>query len=171
MPKEITIYYPSYYKNFHCIADRCTHSCCVDWEIKIDDKTLKQYKNLGRNEILCHIKNGAIELKDDGRCPFLTDKGLCEIISSSGENFVSEICREHPRFYNQTLDRVECGIGASCEEACRIILSSDGYCDMYSEKVKKDFPSLASDFNTLTHRDRIYTILSDRCFLPGKSKF
>ena len=160
--KQTEVYYPSYYKDFHCIADKCTHSCCVGWKIQVDYKTLKNYKKLKRDEILRHIKDSEITLTDDDRCPFLMQNGLCKIISSLGEGCISEICREHPRFYNGVCGRIECGIGASCEEACRIILSSDGYCDMYSEKTKKDFSTLASDFNALTHRDRIYTILSDR---------
>ena len=37
---------PHYYKNFKCIADKCRHSCCVGWEIDIDDDTLEKYRNL-----------------------------------------------------------------------------------------------------------------------------
>ena len=34
---------PNYYKDFKCIANRCKHSCCVGWEIEIDDNTFKKY--------------------------------------------------------------------------------------------------------------------------------
>ena len=27
------LYAPKYYNEFKCIADKCTHSCCVGWEI------------------------------------------------------------------------------------------------------------------------------------------
>ena len=27
---------PDYYREFHCIADKCRHSCCIGWEIDID---------------------------------------------------------------------------------------------------------------------------------------
>ena len=29
-------YAPKYYQQFHCIADKCKHSCCIGWEIDID---------------------------------------------------------------------------------------------------------------------------------------
>lgn len=40
------LYAPEYYKNFKCIADKCEHSCCIGWEIDIDEETLKKYENL-----------------------------------------------------------------------------------------------------------------------------
>ena len=33
------LYAPEYYKQFQCIADKCTHSCCIGWEIDIDEIT------------------------------------------------------------------------------------------------------------------------------------
>ena len=32
------------YDNFKCIADKCPKSCCVGWQIMIDEKSLKKYK-------------------------------------------------------------------------------------------------------------------------------
>ena len=32
---------PNYYDKFKCIADRCKHSCCIGWEIDIDDDTME----------------------------------------------------------------------------------------------------------------------------------
>ena len=40
------IYAPKYYGEFACIADKCTHSCCVGWEIYIDAHTMEKYKTL-----------------------------------------------------------------------------------------------------------------------------
>jgi lysine-N-methylase len=56
-----------------------------------------------------------------GRCPLLDEKGLCRIISELGEGYLCDICREHPRFYEQIGDRMEMGIGLCCEEACRLL--------------------------------------------------
>ena len=43
--KEIAmkIFAPSYYKTFKCIADKCRHSCCIGWDVYIDDETLEKY--------------------------------------------------------------------------------------------------------------------------------
>ena len=40
------LYAPKYYRRFRCIADRCEHNCCTDWEIDIDSETLQKYKAL-----------------------------------------------------------------------------------------------------------------------------
>ena len=155
------IYFPYYYKDFKCIADRCRHSCCVGWEIDVDDETLERYEAFDaplRDEILSHISDRAIGLCDDGRCPFLDECGLCRIISSHGESAVSVICREHPRFYHTVRGRSEGGIGAVCEEACRIILSSDGYYD-FTEVDRSIDPPEETEFNSIKHRDYLYELL------------
>lgn len=162
------VYFLNYYNQFKCIADRCKHSCCVHWEISVDDETLNNYKRLGKEDILCHIKDGEIALTDDCRCPFLDGEGLCKIIKSLGEKYISEICREHPRFYNRICGRIECGIGASCEEACRIILSSDDFCDMYSAVTEEKEPAFETDFDTISHREYIYSVLSDGALSYGE---
>ncbi len=121
-------YAPSYFGGFKCIADRCTHSCCIDWEIVIDDHTLEKYKSLK-----CGIEKTVSEcdgeycfiLKEDGRCPHLSDTGLCDIITTHGEEYLSEICKSHPRFYNYIGERCECGLGIVCEEACRLVLECE----------------------------------------------
>ena len=33
--------YPNYYDKFKCIANRCKHSCCIGWEIDIDEDTME----------------------------------------------------------------------------------------------------------------------------------
>lgn len=156
------VYFPSYYNKFKCIAKRCQNSCCVGWEITVDQKTLQKYEQSGREDILRHISCGSIELCDGSRCPFLTERGLCRIISELGEEFTSVICREHPRFYHKIGERIEGGIGASCEEAARIILSSDGY-DRFVALDKQDVNAPdETELDTLTERGEIYRILSDK---------
>ena len=130
-------YAPDYYKNFHCIADKCKHSCCIGWDVYIDEDTEKKYRalpgNLGESirACLCEKDDGVcFVMSDSGRCPFLDDDGLCRIILQKGEDCISEICREHPRFYNFFSDRAEVGLGISCEEAARIILSQQKIPDL-----------------------------------------
>ena len=156
------VYFPSYYNKFKCIAEKCRHSCCVGWEIEIDGDTLDKYKDENKSDILGHILDGEIVLCDDGRCPFLDEAGLCKIISSLGEEYTSVICREHPRFYHRIGERIEGGIGASCEEAARIILTSDDYDSLIClNKEKVDAPD-ETDMDTLGAREEIYGILKDR---------
>ncbi len=123
---------PNYYKDFKCIAQKCKHNCCIGWEIDINQDTLSQYENL-KGKFSRKLKQG-IEYNDDcacfrldgkGRCVFLNEKNLCDIILNLGEDSLCQICSDHPRFRNYYSDRIEMGLGLCCEEAGRIILGQD----------------------------------------------
>ena len=122
---------PDYYMNFSCIADKCSHNCCIGWEIDIDEKTLEYYKTAGgdigsRLEKSIITENGTayFKLDEKDRCPFLNDKNLCDIITGLGEKHLCNICADHPRFRNFFGDRVEIGVGLSCESAAKLILEN-----------------------------------------------
>lgn len=161
------LFAPKYYSDFKCIADKCRHSCCVGWRIEIDEDTLLKYKSMRKQasepilKTLSEDEDGAyIRFGSDGRCPHLTECGLCRIISEHGEDFVSEICREHPRFYHSAGRRAEVGVGAVCEEAARLIAESPDY----AEFVKIGDAQICasdSDFDAIAERDTVYGYLSD----------
>ncbi|MBO5726309.1 MAG: flagellin lysine-N-methylase [Clostridia bacterium] len=153
---------PDYYDNFKCIAERCQHNCCIGWEIDIDDDTLKKY-NTQTGEIGAKLqKSIALEpcahfiLGNDERCPFLNDKNLCELILVGGEEMLCQICKDHPRFYNDLYGITEKGIGLSCEAAAEIILTKTApttfVCDM-GAMPQNDF---------YKRRSEIFAILQDR---------
>lgn len=160
------LYAPKYYKRFKCIADRCRHSCCIGWEIDIDGATLERYSSLGEGygKSICEsIEKGEyphFRLCGDERCPHLDDKGLCRIITELGEGYLCNICREHPRFYNGIPDGTEAGLGLSCEEAARLILSSDGY-DLI-EVIGETEGEADTAFDPRPIRRMLYDVLSDR---------
>ena len=35
---------PDYYDSFQCIAGDCTDSCCIGWELDIDEESYAAYK-------------------------------------------------------------------------------------------------------------------------------
>ncbi len=37
---------PDYYNEFSCIAGDCPDTCCAGWQIVIDEKSQKKYKNI-----------------------------------------------------------------------------------------------------------------------------
>lgn len=159
------LYAPSYYKDFKCIADRCEHSCCVGWEIDIDRSTLKKYQKLKDgygaviNDSISMEDTPHFKLRECDRCPHLDDRGLCKIILNLGEDYLCDICREHPRFYNYT-SVAEVGLGMSCTEAARIILSSPDYAIM-DEIGNIDAKEDDLDFDGSEWRGKIYKILQD----------
>ena len=186
------LYAPKYYKDFVCIADRCGHSCCIGWEIDIDGVTMEKYKLLGGgcgygSGIITSVEGGGIEKGVEGgdaprfklcegdRCPHLNEKGLCRIILELGEGYLCDICREHPRFYNDNLRGREVGIGIACEEAARLVLTSDDYTEMIEigedDEVgicKGCGGEACSDFfDAVAERELVYAILSDKTLPYG----
>lgn len=117
---------PDYYREFHCIAGACRHTCCAGWEIDIDEERLADYRS---DPLIAPQIDEAgtphFRLREGERCPFLNGDGLCELILRRGEDALCQICRDHPRFRNYWSDRTEIGLGLVCEEAARLILSRE----------------------------------------------
>ncbi len=159
---------PRYFEKFKCIADKCCHNCCVGWEIDIDEEAKARYAQTA-GEIGSLIRAGIVSDEDgahfalcsDGHCALLDDRGLCRIITALGEGALCEICREHPRFYNVVGDRMECGLGAACEEAARLILGEADYGALVHVGEAEASLSAPAEIDTVAVRRAIYAILSD----------
>lgn len=119
---------PHYYPAFRCIADKCRHSCCIGWEIDIDPDTRERYRRIPGafgERLNAAIDDGEVSsfrLGADERCPMLNKNGLCDLITTLGEDALCQICADHPRFRNFFADRTEIGLGLCCEEAARLVL-------------------------------------------------
>lgn len=96
---------PDYYTKFKCIASRCTDSCCIGWQIDVDDTE-------------------TVDLSGQRRCPYLNCDNLCTKIIEHGEESLSEICARHPRYFEWFDGFLEGGIGLCCIEAADIILKN-----------------------------------------------
>lgn len=118
---------PDYYQSFHCIAGACQHTCCMGWEVDVDEESLARYRTMADIASQIEETDGAphFRLSADERCPFLNEDHLCELILHHGEDILCQICRDHPRFRNFWTDRTEIGLGLVCEEAGRLILSQE----------------------------------------------
>ena len=125
------LHVPEYYTEFKCIANKCTDTCCKDWEIDIDVKTNEFYKNV-HGDLGKKLKNNISSensthfiLNKQKKCPFLNKNNLCDIFIKLGEDHLCKICALHPRYFEWFENLKEGGIGLCCEEAARIILSQD----------------------------------------------
>lgn len=152
--------FPNYYKKFKCIADKCKHSCCIGWEIDIDEKTMDLYNALDgkfaeriRNSITGEIPHFVLD--KDERCPFLNKNGLCDIICELGDGAICDICYLHPRFTNFYEDFTETGLGLCCEEAAKIILTEE-------EKFSLPLPSSIKNDDFFKEREEAFVILQNR---------
>lgn len=121
---------PTYYREFRCLAGACRHNCCIGWEIDIDEETLARYRAVPgeAGERLRRQITGDpphFVLDNEERCPCLTGENLCGLILTLGEDYLCQICRDHPRYRNFWPGQTEAGLGASCEAAARLILSQE----------------------------------------------
>ena len=155
---------PSYYKKFKCIADKCKHSCCIGWEIDVDEKTDKYYKTVGgelgerlSRDIDRSTEPSHFRLSTGERCPFLNKNGLCDIISELGEGALCQICADHPRYRNFYSDRTEIGLGLCCEAAAELILKTE-------EKVTLIVLSDDGDDDETDTEDEIFYGVRDKIF-------
>ena len=115
------MYRPDYYDEFVCTADKCKNTCCAQWEIDVDSVSLERFKE--HPDIMEHISDGCIVLKEDGNCPFLNEQGLCKMILKYGEEMLCDVCTDHPRYISEVDDDEFIGVGISCEAACDLILN------------------------------------------------
>lgn len=121
-------FYPSIYAPFLCKGEACKHNCCQDWAIELDDDTTALYlreKGEFGDRLRANITEGEegyrFVLRQDGKCPFQEPNGLCAIILEKGQDYLSNICQNHPRFYEYFEDFEFCGVGLSCERTCEML--------------------------------------------------
>ena len=156
---------PDFYEDFRCKADACRHSCCLGWEIDVDDESLGYYASvpgkLGRKlrENISEEGGAHFILGSDERCPFLMENGLCELICSLGEESLCDICTEHPRFYNYAPGRRERGLGLCCEKAVELLLRDDEPLEIICTDSDGEESGESEEY---VLRGRLLSILSDR---------
>lgn len=127
----MTLRYPDFFCDFVCTGSDCRDNCCrMGWDIEIDEDTLGYYSTHGGElcERLCeniYEEDGAHYMSQEGGCPFLSTEGLCSVQQEMGAEHISEICREHPRFYEWFGDYKEAGLGLCCEEVSRIVMNHE----------------------------------------------
>ncbi len=161
---------PDYYKNFRCTANKCLHSCCIGWEIDIDEDTLAFYKTvegqlgrrLGENIITEADGTSHFCLAENDRCPFLNDKNLCDIYTELGQEGFCQICDDHPRFRNFYSDRTEIGLGLCCEAAGKLILSRKEPVQLICTENDGGEFLFEDECDFLDLRDDIFDVLQNR---------
>ncbi len=172
---RMTNTYPSYYKKFTCIADKCPDTCCAGWEIVVDPESLEHYSNLSgsyadkiRSLIAVDSDGDSIFSPHENRCPFLLENGLCEMYINLGHNALCRTCRQFPRHITYFGARVETGISLSCPEAARLITESPEPITFETEEIHGSILPTAIDpemyFTLLNARKTAINILQNRKF-------
>ena len=161
---------PDYYEKFKCIAEKCKNSCCIGWEIDIDPETLDFYFNiLGewrkrfKKSISLEGETPHFITDEKGRCPFLNENGLCDIIAELGEDDLCQICYDHPRFYNCFSAREEMGLGLCCEAAADLILGNQNKFSLnVLEENDGEATATEDELSAFSERDTLFSIFQNR---------
>lgn len=160
--------FPTFYRDFKCIANRCTDSCCIGWEIDIDSAAYEKYRlmpeNFQKNIAVCDGVAHFV-LTEDERCPFLQKDGLCKIILEHSEDMLCDICREHPRFYEWYGIYKDAGVGLCCEEAVRLLLESEKpleYETVETQEISDDDTPEDICKSVFELRKSLFSIINDR---------
>lgn len=160
--------FPTFYRDFKCIANRCTDSCCIGWEIDIDSATYDKYRlmpdDFQKNIAVCDGVAHFV-LTENERCPFLQNDGLCKIILEHSEDMLCDICREHPRFYEWYGEYKDAGVGLCCEEAVRLLLESEKaleYETVETQEISDDDTPEDICKSVFELRKSLFSIINDR---------
>jgi lysine-N-methylase len=128
---------PTYMKDFACIGSECEDSCCTGWQVTLDKKSYKEYKNIKHPQLSKSLQQGMKRNKSDatssanyasfyldqhGRCPMLNEQNLCGIQLNLGEKMLSPTCKTYPRVVNLVDDTYEMSAKLSCPEVARLVL-------------------------------------------------
>lgn len=123
--------YPSYYKKFRCIADKCPDTCCAGWAVVVDRESCDKYSRVNggfgqklRSVMSVDTDGDTVFTNINGRCPFLLESGLCEMFIELGEGSLCRTCTLFPRHISFFGSRKETGLSLSCPEAIRLIMES-----------------------------------------------
>ena len=157
------------FQNFYCIAGDCKHSCCIGWEIDIDEDSLDDYRQVGGDfgrRLSTNIEwtdTPHFKLTKDERCPFLNQQNLCDIILNLGEESLCQICTDHPRFRSFFSARTETGLGLCCEAAAKQVL---GFKEKAEEVVLEEEdggePLSEWEKTILSARQKLIAVAQDR---------
>lgn len=162
---------PDYYDEFNCIADKCDETCCIGWQIMIDDESLEKYKNvpgeLG-NRLKTEVDYEECCFKQNGReCAFLKSDGLCELQATYGEDMLCNTCKKYPRHTEEYEDVRELSLSLSCPAAADIMLSQKEQWTFITEE-NDEFDDDFDEFDFLLYdklviaRDVIFKLIQAR---------
>lgn len=171
MDKVIDIFKITNYDKFKCIADKCRFTCCGGWDISIDTDTYNKWKkgNDSSGNILGNVKikkcagktEYFINKETSGACDFLDEQGLCQIVKSHGEEYLSLTCHMFPRIENIFKDKKELSLSCACPEVVELINNITGKISVFPE----NDTNLRSNLLELRIREVMVNIIQQENFI------
>lgn len=119
---------PDYYNEFSCIASDCPDTCCMGWQIVIDEESIEKYKTVDgyyKDTLDKNIdwEEEVFYLDKQKRCAFLTNDNLCDMYRNLGKDSLCKTCRTYPRHIEEFENIREINLSLSCPEVARIIIN------------------------------------------------
>lgn len=118
---------PSFTKDFMCIADKCSYSCCKNWTILFKEEHRKKFLAAGIYDIDSNsVKKSddlySIRLTVDGSCPYLDKKGLCGMILRTGsDDILCGTCETFPRIIQIRNNVMEYTLSNACPAVLQLL--------------------------------------------------
>ncbi len=117
--------------DFVCTGSDCPFTCCgFGWKILIDEETDRYYRSVEgkmgeRLSKAIKRENGKsmFIMNEHGNCPFLNERGLCDIYINLGEEHLSNTCTYYPRYMYNSGDIRFAGVSISCPEVAQFFLN------------------------------------------------
>ncbi len=197
MNKEINMLKISGYNDFKCTANKCKFTCCEGWDINIDKDTYERWEKDEKDST--YLLNGVKTKECNGKeeyfikketfekCPFLDGEGLCNIVKSHGEGYLSKTCHSFPRMNNNFGHKRELSLSCACPEVVEILdkihekigmeseSSNDEEEDLLELKIRESLIDIVSeeefslDERLLIGFDMLLNILEDESYTSEES--
>lgn len=159
------------YDSFKCIGGVCPESCCLMWEIVIDDESLIKYQNMkstlgNRLQNAINWEEGVFR-QHNNRCAMLNDEGLCDLQLTEGEDALCYTCGMYPRHVEDFEDVREYSLSISCPEVARLLCERKSLLsfiedenDEIEEEDYEDFDFMMYSY-LLDARESLYGLIRD----------
>ena len=165
-----------YYDSFRCLMDKCKDNCCDEnWIITIDDETYNRYKNLNIQDFDKKISSDTHTIiKENGKCPFILENGLCYWHKEFGEDYLSNTCKSYPRFVSSYGDLYVENIGLSCPASAQWIVYLDHKCEIVEKIYVEDQTEKSAEYKLLKSEILMRTVINilykNTSFIEGVSE-
>lgn len=168
---EPNIIQPIFYKNFECTGTKCPVKCCIKWGvIGWKEKEYTKLVNAEMSETLKERINSAftdvidinmqelfaykIKYTKDGKCPMLSNEGLCMIQKELGAEYLSFVCMSYPRtekIYGNAVIRT---CNSSCNHVIHMICDDEKSMKLEIIKANESELKKSAIFGTYTDQDK-----------------
>lgn len=161
-----TIIKPDYYDEFVCTGADCPYTCCQEWDINVDNKTLQKWQKLPvpsecscqKGKLANHVERNEdwyqIKFNSHNNCPFLDERNLCNVIKQYGDKNIPLTCQTFPRETHEFSNHTEKYLTPGCPVVLDLLWKRDSFrlnADISNPdeifKIRNTFFDLISDSN------------------------